>query len=104
LERASARILEHDPEKWTPVSRLREALSPVCRSGWCFGGQRQVGKDHAQTMTESKIFGVSALPPKADIVQHGGNVRFVPEEADISRLIPCGKCARRQKPAYFARN
>ena len=26
---------------------------------------------------------ISALPPKADIVQHGGNVRFVPE-ADIS--------------------
>ena len=25
---------------------------------------------------------MSALPPKADIVQHGGNVRFVPE-ADI---------------------
>jgi hypothetical protein len=25
---------------------------------------------------------MSALPPKADIVRHGGNVRFVPE-ADI---------------------
>jgi len=25
---------------------------------------------------------MSALPPKADIVQHGGNVRFVPK-ADI---------------------
>jgi hypothetical protein len=23
-------------------------------------------------------FAMSALPPKADIVQHGGNVRFVP--------------------------
>jgi hypothetical protein len=21
---------EHDPEKWTPVSRLREAMAPVC--------------------------------------------------------------------------
>jgi hypothetical protein len=29
---------------------------------------------------------MSALPPKADIVRHGGNVRFVPE-ADIIRLI-----------------
>jgi hypothetical protein len=32
--------LEHDPEKWEPVSRLREAR---------FGGRRKVGKDHAQT-------------------------------------------------------
>src|SRR5665811_2067475 len=32
--------LEHDPEKWAPVSRLREAR---------FGGRRKVGKDHAQT-------------------------------------------------------
>jgi hypothetical protein len=30
--------LEHDPEKWMPVSRLREAR---------FGGRKQVGKDHA---------------------------------------------------------
>src|ERR1035441_10338165 len=30
---------EHDPEKWEPVSRLREAR---------FGGRRKVGKDHAQ--------------------------------------------------------
>jgi hypothetical protein len=33
-----------------------------------------------------RTFGIiqlmSALPPKADIVQHGGNVRFVPK-ADI---------------------
>jgi hypothetical protein len=29
---------------------------------------------------------MSALPPKADIVQHGGNVRFVPK-ADIQVLI-----------------
>jgi len=31
--------LAHDPEKWEPVSRLREAR---------FGGRRKVGKDHAQ--------------------------------------------------------
>ena len=35
-----SRILKHDPEKWYPVSRLREAR---------FGGRRKVGKDHAQT-------------------------------------------------------
>jgi hypothetical protein len=28
---------------------------------------------------------MSALPPKADIVQHGGNVRFVPK-ADMVTL------------------
>ena len=37
---ARDRWLEHDPEKWEPVSRLREAR---------FGGRRKVGKDHAQT-------------------------------------------------------
>jgi hypothetical protein len=36
--------LEHDPEKWEPVSRLREAR---------FGGRRKVGKDHAQTKSLS---------------------------------------------------
>jgi hypothetical protein len=40
--------LKHDPEKWWPVSRLREAQAPVCRFVRCFGGRRQVGKDHAQ--------------------------------------------------------
>jgi hypothetical protein len=28
---------------------------------------------------------MSALPPKADIAQHGGNVRFVPEAAVSNR-------------------
>jgi hypothetical protein len=31
--------LKHDPEKWMPVPRLREAS---------FGGRRNVGKSHAQ--------------------------------------------------------
>jgi hypothetical protein len=34
--------LEQDPEKWEPVSRLREAR---------FGGRRKVGKDYAQAKT-----------------------------------------------------
>jgi hypothetical protein len=46
---------EHDPENacpgldpgWTPVSRLREALACSHRVDQCFGGRRQVGKDHA---------------------------------------------------------
>ncbi len=39
LEAPAGRIaLGHDPEKWIPVSRLREAR---------FGGRRKVGKDHA---------------------------------------------------------
>jgi hypothetical protein len=28
---------------------------------------------------------MSALPPKADIVQHGGNVRFVPFSDQVQR-------------------
>src|SRR5436305_9980662 len=33
---------------WKPVSRLRKALPTVCPFFLCFGGRRQVGKDHAQ--------------------------------------------------------
>jgi hypothetical protein len=42
-------ILEHDPEKWIPVSRLREAMLAASIFVSRFGGRRQVGKDHAQT-------------------------------------------------------
>jgi hypothetical protein len=31
-----------------------------------------------QKQTSRSEIAMSALPPKADIVQHGGNVRFVP--------------------------
>jgi hypothetical protein len=43
--------LEHDPEKWIPVSRLREALQAACILVFRFGGRSQVGKDHAQTIS-----------------------------------------------------
>jgi hypothetical protein len=36
--------LEHDAEKWVPVSRLREALRSDLRLARRFGGRRQVGK------------------------------------------------------------
>jgi hypothetical protein len=41
---------KHDPEKWMPVSRLREAQAPFRRFVRCFGGRRQVGKDHAKKL------------------------------------------------------
>jgi hypothetical protein len=37
-----------------------------------------------QKRTSGSEISMSALPPKADIAQHGGNVRFVPK-ADILR-------------------
>jgi hypothetical protein len=43
---------------------------------------------HKRTSKHVRI--MSALPPKADIVQHGGHVRFVPK-ADIpsfTKLLP----------------
>jgi hypothetical protein len=43
---------------------------------------------------------MSVLPPKADIVQHGGNVRFVPK-ADIVRSSLGGN-KRGLVRAYFA--
>jgi hypothetical protein len=39
------------PKKWKPVSRLREAFESSVHSPQCFGGRRQVGQDHAQTMS-----------------------------------------------------
>src|SRR5690348_18103422 len=56
----------HDPEKWEPVSRLREARS---------GGRSKVGKDHAQTeQTLMRIVGgkLRSRPlagPKSDAVR-----------------------------------
>jgi hypothetical protein len=41
--------LQHDPEKWMPVSRLREAVQAACVLVSRSGGRRQVGEDHAQT-------------------------------------------------------
>ena len=38
-----------------------------------------------QKQTSHQVRVMSALPPKADIVQHGANVRFVPK-ADIREL------------------
>src|SRR5262249_30209820 len=35
--------------EWIPVFRLREAFEPPVHLALCFGGRRQVGKDHAQT-------------------------------------------------------
>jgi hypothetical protein len=43
------RALKHDPEKWIPVSRLREAVPAACILVRRFGGRRQVEKDHAKT-------------------------------------------------------
>jgi 2,6-dihydroxypseudooxynicotine hydrolase len=39
----------HLPEKWPPVSRLREALGKIFRWARCFGGRSQVRSGDAQT-------------------------------------------------------
>jgi hypothetical protein len=41
--------LKHDPEKWIPVSRLREAVAIAYPFAGRYGGRSQVVKDHAQT-------------------------------------------------------
>jgi hypothetical protein len=73
------RSLEHDPEKWIPVSRLREAQAPACRFVRCFGGRRQVGKDHAQTMklkgnnnsdSNHFVLGAALAPQSIVIIYH----------------------------------
>jgi hypothetical protein len=45
-----------------------------------------------QKPTSDPVCGMSALPPKADIVQHGGNVPFVPEP---------DSCGAAPLPDYF---
>jgi len=61
------------PEKWVPVSRLREALAPSDPVVGCFGGRRQVGQDHAQRMTADDRH----LPQAAAIDAYGkGGFRF----------------------------
>ncbi|MBO0717155.1 MAG: hypothetical protein J2P55_07470 [Rhizobiales bacterium] len=49
----------HDPEKWEPVSRLREAGPAASQFVRCFGGRRQVGQDHAQTALSRGLFAAS---------------------------------------------
>src|SRR5262245_53935952 len=40
-------LTPHVPEKWSPVSRLREARGNACHMARCFGGRRQVRNGHA---------------------------------------------------------
>jgi hypothetical protein len=40
-----------------------------------------------QKRTSRRFQSMSALPPEADIVQHGGNVRFVPKDGVIGRRL-----------------
>jgi hypothetical protein len=49
---------------------------------------------YARKQTSFTAAGMSALPPKADIVRHGGNVRFVPK-ADLA-----GGLGQQQQLAY----
>jgi hypothetical protein len=37
---------------------------------------------HKQTLTDARV--TSAFPPKADILQRGGNVRFVPNLVNVA--------------------
>jgi len=59
--------LEHNPEKWGRVFRLREALPTANLLAGCFGGRRQVRKDHASPKIGAHIDLVNnALGSKLD--------------------------------------
>ena len=59
--RRAERWLSRDPEKWKPVSRLREALAWFTILACCFGGRTQVGKDHAQRIRHRFFSGAANL-------------------------------------------
>src|SRR5690349_5333134 len=65
--------LEHDPEKWIPVSRLREALPVACSLGQRFGRRSQVGQDHAPTISFSpqRQYQASAHVPAESLTPTG---------------------------------
>jgi hypothetical protein len=44
------RSVEHDPEKWNPVSRLREAVAKLC--GWL---DASAGEGRSQKITLNQI-------------------------------------------------
>ena len=71
--------LKHDPEKWEPVSRLREAR---------FGGRRKVGEDHART---------PAFTMNYRHAYHAGNFADVVKHAVLCRVL----VYLREKPAAF---
>src|SRR6266436_193233 len=62
---------EHDPEKWKPVSRLREA---------CFGGRMKVGQDHAQARL-ADIKGTTMELPLSE------NRRMKVDEFDSGKML-----------------
>jgi hypothetical protein len=53
-----------------------------------------------QKQTSVTVLVMSALPPKADIVQHGGNVRFVPK-ADILKRRAAMRTTNKKAVAQF---
>ena len=63
-------------------SRIAPFVTPKLPAAMSALGQKQTSDEHPL---------MSALPPKADMVQHGGNVRFV----------PIADCALQQKLALF---
>jgi pyroglutamyl-peptidase len=52
----------HDPEKWIPASRLREAIPAASVVVSRFGGRSQVGIDHAQNNMRVVIAGFGPFP------------------------------------------
>src|SRR4026209_68473 len=69
----------HDPEKWEPVSRLREAR---------FGGRRKGGEEHART---------PAFTMNYRHAYHAGNFADVVKHAVLCRVL----VYLREKPAAF---
>jgi salicylate hydroxylase len=71
---------EHDPEKWKPISRLREALARFAIFVRCFGGRRRARTDHARTKEPRTIRDsisakwILAVAPSRNIIVAGAGI------------------------------
>src|SRR5580704_2267803 len=68
-DRPRHKPVEHDPEKWVPVSRLREALARFVLWLDASAGEGRSDKDHARTISMAPMPQVQALFDRALLAQ-----------------------------------
>jgi glutathione S-transferase len=83
-------LLVHAPEKWAPVSRLREARGKARHVARRFGGRRQVREGHAP----NEIVGDAAIFESAVILEYL-------EETQSTPLHPADPLARAEHRAWI---
>jgi hypothetical protein len=81
--------------KQIPAAAIRRASS----SDAC-GGGGDVRRDPSRLIARERLAAMSALPPKADIVERDCHVRFVPKADIAHRWSAVASCLRPASAAH----